>query len=184
MGTRSQARVPRDSWSTSRDIAHGPEAPGTSGQPWALGPGPESPGTVGQHRGTSDQGPSRARQLVDPAGSQTRPRIAERAGRPRGPSDATASCGRQLIDTAGSQTRTRGPRNYWSTPRGLGYSPVLPRKLVDHGPSDPDRSHLGVLVDPTGPWTLARIAQDSWSTLWALGPGHDLPGGACRHRGP
>ena len=47
MGTRAQARVPKESWSTPRDIGHEPEEPGTANRLQALGPGPESPGTAG-----------------------------------------------------------------------------------------------------------------------------------------
>ena len=65
VGTRSQARVPRDSWSTQRDIGHGPEAPGKAGPPRTLGPGPESPGTAGRPRGTSSTGPRRPVKLVN-----------------------------------------------------------------------------------------------------------------------
>ena len=168
VGTRSQARVPRDSWLTPRNIEHGPEAPETAAQPRALGPGPESPGTAGQTHGPLDS-TAFARDSCLPHGlSDTDPRPSEILVKPTLP-------------------RVQSPfaEDRWSTPRALGHGPELPRtpvrqrgmsyqgrirpgQLVDHGHSDPDQSHLGQLVNPAGPRTLLRVVLDSWSTPRAL----------------
>ena len=159
--TRSHARAPRDSWSTLRDIGHGPE----------------SPGTAGRHRGPSEKGPSCARQLVKPACSRTRTRVNQGAGRPRWPSDSTASHPRLLVEPAGSQTRIRDHQNYWSTPRVLGYRPKLPRTDGLHnGPLDTGPSHPGYLVDNAVHLTGVRVAWVSWSPHGTSGSGPRCPG--------
>ena len=184
VGTRSQARVPRDCWSTPRYIGHGPEAPGKAGPPRTLGPGPVSPGTAVQPRVPSGQWPSRRRQLVDPAGSRTQTRVFQGAVQHRGPSDQGPSHTRQLVDLSGSQTRTRGPRNYWSTSLGLGYSPQLPRRNgLPHGPSDTGPSRHGRLVNNTVHLTRVRVARVSWSRHGTSGSRPRRPG-SLDERGP
>ena len=160
VGTRSQARVTRDSWSTPRDIEHGPEAPGTAGRPRVLGPGPESPGTAGQPRGPWDSTASRARQLVDPAGFQTRtrgprnywstprglgdsPQLPRRDGLPHGPTDTGPSRPGRLFDNAVRLTRVGVARDNWLT---------------------------------TGTRTLTGVTWDSWSTPRPLGMECEFPG--------
>ena len=59
-GPRTRARVVRDSWSTPRDLRHGPEAVGNTGQPR------EASGTI----------PSCPGQIVYPTGPRTRDRAA------------------------------------------------------------------------------------------------------------
>ena len=69
--TRTRVRVVRDSWSTPRDIGHGPELPGTAGLPCAISDtGPSHPGSY-RPPGHSDPGPRRPGELVEPAGPLT-----------------------------------------------------------------------------------------------------------------
>ena len=91
-GPRTRAQVPQDSWSSPRDLRHGPELSGTAGRrrglrtrvrdaqmcwstPRAFGPWPGTSGTVGRHHGPMDTGPNRPGKLIDRVGHQTRGRV-------------------------------------------------------------------------------------------------------------
>ena len=64
-GTRTLARVTRESLSTTQ----------------SLGPGQMSPGTARRHRETSGTGPDRLGQLVDPVGLWTRAPVSQESWR-------------------------------------------------------------------------------------------------------
>ena len=91
-GTRTRAQFVRDIRFTQRGIGHGPESPMRPGQSRrSLDPGPsrqdigstlwahrskrESSWTLCRHHGPSNQGPSRAAHLVDPAGHRALARV-------------------------------------------------------------------------------------------------------------
>ena len=59
--TQTLVRVVKESWSTPRDLRHGPEPPGTADR----------------HCGPLDTGPSCPRQLVDPVGPRTWAQVAQ-----------------------------------------------------------------------------------------------------------
>ena len=104
-----------------------------------------------------------------------------------------------MVYPTGPRTQARVSRDTWSTPRGLGYSPQLPRRAGPlRGPSGTGSSHPGCLLETavptnrarvtqenwstTGPRTLTGVTWDSWSTPWALKPGPESLRTACRHR--
>lgn len=156
-----------------RDIWHGPEAPGTAGRPWDLGPEP-----------------SRAGEFVDTAGPRAPARVAQyrwsnpralgpgpespgTAGRPRGPSDSRVSpwhsCSTprhsgtvssrpgQLVNTEGFRTRAPGARDCWLTPRAIRTGPESRGPAGGpRGPLDPGQYRPGHMVDPTGRRTRVR----------------------------
>ena len=156
-----------------RDIWHGPEAPGTAGRPWDLGPEP-----------------SRAGEFVDTAGPRAPARVAQyrwsnpralgpgpespgTAGRPRGPSDSRVSpwhsCSTprpsgtvssrpgQLVNTKGFRTRAPVARDCWLTPRTIRTGPELRGPAGGpRGPLDPGQCRPGHMVDPTGRRTRVR----------------------------
>ena len=166
-GTRTEARIARESWSTQGAL--GPRAsslgqlfdtaapskiqslPGCLSKPWPLGMG-----------------------LIRPKGRST-PRTL-RLG-PKSPS--------KWVDTAGIRTLARVSRDSWSNPRALGPRTEWPVTAGrPRGPSDPRTSRPGHLVDHACPRTQARVARDSWSTTRALGSWPEAAGRAGRHRGP
>ena len=201
-GTRTRARVARDSWST----------------PWPLGSGNEPSGTAGRRHGHSHQIASRPGELVDTAGPRihadvllecwSSPRdlghvpelprtsvdaaalgprceLSWTAGQPQGSSDPCLSRPGQLVYPAGPRTRVRVSRDSWSSPHALGPGLEPPGTAGRHrGPSHAIASRLGEVADPTNPWTLAHVSQDSWSSLRAFGTWPESPWTAGQHRGP
>ena len=166
--TSARARVaktsgrPRGTSDTS--VSH----PGVLWTPRALGPKGVLPRRVGRHHGTSDPGPRRQEQLVEPACPRAWDLV---------PRDSW------------STLRALGPKRDWpgtaGRPSGTsGTGPSHPGQVVDRGTSDQYTSCPGELVDTAGPREPARVARDSWLIPGALGPKRELPGTAVRHPGP
>ena len=88
-GHGTRARVAQDSCSTPR----------------TLGPGRKLSGTARRHRGNSDLGPSRLRELVDPRAQEPGPGSPGTSGRYRGTWDMSPSHPGQLVDSAGIRIR-------------------------------------------------------------------------------
>ena len=161
VGTRSQARVTRDSWSTprvsdtdlrpsellvnaARPRGQSPVAQEKWSTTWALGQRPESPRTPGRQRGTSYQGPSGPGQLVTPRDIGLAPEAPRIAGRMRAQGSGPESPGTAVLPGV------LGPKH--ETPGTAG----RPR-----GPSDPAPGPPGQLDVPSCPRTWARVTQDS-----------------------
>ena len=159
-GPLTHARVAWENSLIPRTFGPGPERHGRASRPRALGPWPKSPGTAGQPRGPWDSTASRARQLVDPAGFQTRtrgprnywstprglgysPQLPRRDGLPHGPTDTGPCRPRRLFDNAVRLTRVGVARDNWLT---------------------------------TGTRTLTGVTWDSWSTPRPLGMECEFPG--------
>ena len=166
-GTRTEARVARESWSTPGAL--GPRAsslgqlfdtaapskvqslPGCLSKPWALGHGPDS-----------------TERQVNPADPPTRSQIFHEVGRHRRHSDPGPSLPGMLVKPEGHRTKDRVACDN-GRPRGT---------------TEQSASRLGQLVDPVGPWKQARVARDSWSTPRALGHRRKFPWRCGRSCGP
>ena len=74
-GPRTRARVAQEIWRSREHSAQARVAWGNWSTPWSLGPVRESPGRACRPRGPSDRGPSRLGELVNPAGTATRPQV-------------------------------------------------------------------------------------------------------------
>lgn len=201
-GTRTRARVARDSWST----------------PWPLGSGNESSGTAGRRHGHSHQIASRPGELVDTAGPRihadvllecwSSPRdlghvpelprtsvdaaalgprceLSWTAGQPQGISDPCLSRPGQLVDNEGPQNGALTTRESWSSMQNLGHGPELLGKPCRRcGPSYLGAIRPGQLVDRGGESDNARVTSESSLTPRALRTVPESPGQLVDTAGP
>ena len=151
-GNQTLARVPHDSWSTLRDLGHGPELSWTAGRIHGL----RTRVQVAQDSWSTPPSVRLARVARD-IWLNTRAlghgrESAGRAGPPCGPSDTGASHPGQLVDPTGSKTLARVARDICSTPLASETELKSPGTAGRHcGKSDTSPSCLGQLVDTGGP---------------------------------
>ena len=140
--------------------------------------------------------------MIDPAGRQTKARVAleswstpgplgpdleshRTAGRNRGPSDMGASRPRPLVKPAvhGPGLELPGISGQPGGPSGRG--PSRPGWLVyTAGPPTRARVAWDTWSTPRTLGPMARVTRHSWSTLRAIGTERNSPRTACRHREP
>ena len=176
-GTRTRARVARDSWSTGGPSYLGRNRPESWSTPRALRPRPKWPGTAGKPRGTLDTSARPQGQLFETRAFGHEP-------------ESPRNNGRHWVP----RTQERDAGDSWSTPQALrpgsgspsradrhhGHSALVPespgRAGRHRGLSDTCRSCLGYLEDHARPWVQFRVARDSCSTPRALRSRPESPG--------